>query len=576
MSKDLRIIYLSESYIKPDVTENKLKDWVQNGRDNSYFDYVNNRYIGSPTNSAIINNYCKLIYGLGLTSEDESFDISEYISKTELKKVIKDFYCQGMAYFQVTYNRDKSINMVSHISVRDLAPQIENDENEIEGYWFCKDWKNYRKEKYTPVWMPSFGTTNNSETEIMAIRRYQYGQEYFANPTYQAGLQYAEIEEEISNFSLSHIKKGFSAGYVVSVPDAAGLTEEQKDEIERKIKMRLAGSSNAGSIVIDFHNGEQRTEVKVIEVSQSHKQWETLRDQAKEQIMTAHEVVSPMLFGVKSASGFSNNADELEEAERQTMKRVIRPLQEEITDALETILLNNDIEQKLFFIPLSEEAEQDTDQTEAADEVEVEMGKQAPKELDTELCDGLMALGEDIDLNEWELYDAQEVLNPDEEVSVKFASTGTAFPNANSEQDNEDIIIRYRYSPQKTSEDSREFCKKMVSANKVYRKEDIIRMGTKPVNAGFGEGGSDTYSIWLYKGGARCNHKWFREIYLRKGKFDVRNPNIEIISTTKARSRGYKVPTNENDVSIAPKNMDYEGFTKAYWERTFLGKLFKK
>ena len=53
----------------------------------------------------------------------------------------------------------------------------------------------------------------------------------------------------------------------------------------------------------------------------------------------------------------------------------------------------------------------------------------------------------------------------------------------------------------------------MVGAKKVYRKEDIVAMGNKAVNSGFGKGGSDTYSIWLYKGGARCNHKWFRKTY---------------------------------------------------------------
>jgi hypothetical protein len=61
------------------------------------------------------------------------------------------------------------------------------------------------------------------------------------------------------------------------------------------------------------------------------------------------------------------------------------------------------------------------------------------------------------------------------------------------------------YAPERTKATSRQFCSKMVSAKKVYRKEDIVAMENKAVNAGFGKGGSDTYSIWLYKGGARCS-----------------------------------------------------------------------
>jgi len=104
-----------------------------------------------------------------------------------------------------------------------------------------------------------------------------------------------------------------------------------------------------------------------------------------------------------------------------------------------------------------------------------------------------------------------------------------------------------------------------MQAGKVYRKEDIIQLDNKPVNPGFGLDGVDTYSIWLWKGGGlrsgtfpngTCKHKWNRVIYLRKGKnVDVNSPLAKTISTSEARRRGYKVPTNDSKVSIAPHNM---------------------
>ena len=75
--------------------------------------------------------------------------------------------------------------------------------------------------------------------------------------------------------------------------------------------------------------------------------------------------------------------------------------------------------------------------------------------------------------------------------------------------------MRYRYAG--ASEGQREFCKKMIAADKVYRKEDIELAETKVVNKGLGANGADTYSIWLYKGGVNCQHFWERKIYLRKG-----------------------------------------------------------
>ena len=50
-----------------------------------------------------------------------------------------------------------------------------------------------------------------------------------------------------------------------------------------------------------------------------------------------------------------------------------------------------------------------------------------------------------------------------------------------------------------------------------------------------------------------CKHKWQREIYLnRKGGVDVNSPLAKTISTSESRRKGFKVPTNDSDVSITP------------------------
>jgi hypothetical protein len=107
----------------------------------------------------------------------------------------------------------------------------------------------------------------------------------------------------------------------------------------------------------------------------------------------------------------------------------------------------------------------------------------------------------------------------------------------------------------------REFCKKMLRANKIYRKEDIIAMGRRAVNPGWGKGGANTYSIWKYKGGANCYHKWFRVILVQKGKRPKNSD--QVISSTEARSRGVKLPRNAREVSVAPIDLPNNGFVKS-------------
>ena len=98
----------------------------------------------------------------------------------------------------------------------------------------------------------------------------------------------------------------------------------------------------------------------------------------------------------------------------------------------------------------------------------------------------------------------------------------------------------------------------MTKADKLYRKEDIIAMEKKVVNKGWGPEGADTYSIWLYKGGGACGHKWLRQTFKGKTEGNLSDQNANI-STGKARQDGFN-PVNEKEVSMKPKDMPNEGF----------------
>ena len=112
----------------------------------------------------------------------------------------------------------------------------------------------------------------------------------------------------------------------------------------------------------------------------------------------------------------------------------------------------------------------------------------------------------------------------------------------------------------------------MMSAAKVYRKEDIIAASGKSVNPGWGKDGSDKYSIWLYKGGARCRHFWTRLTYFRKrnadGSFMPNDglDNDKKVSVNEARAQGFTPPVNDKRVAQPQFDMDYSGYTKEYAE----------
>lgn len=548
MSKktDIRLITLS-NYVRPAVVENKTKNWVLNGRNNSFYQYIIDRNNGSVTNSSINSTYNDLIYGRGLgVAQKNSADwikLKAILSDKDVRMIVSDFQMFGEATLQVIKTKGGDLSSIKHLAKNLTAPSIANEDNEIESYWISQNWA--RTGQNVPENFSAFGTSKDA-VEIYNIKPYKQGNIYFSDPSYLSCLPYAEVEEEISNLYINSIKQGLSAGYIINVPDSTAFTAEAKDKFESQVKKRLTGSSQASSFIISFNGADVPVEVTPFPVNESvHKQWSFLTEESKRQIMSAHRVISPSLIGLATSSGFSSVADEMDKAEEQLVKRVIAPKQRFIIDAIEEILVQYGINLNLFFKPL----------TEVKIEPEVEPTKLSSHDHNHS-ADDLINLGEEENLKDYYIYDEIEV---DYEENIQLATTGTARPNSKSEQDSEDVIIRYRYVGNETPE--REFCTKMMSAKKIYRKEDIEQMGDKPVNAGWGLNGASTYSIWLYKGGGNCYHKWNRVIYVKNGvKIDVNSPLAKTISTTKARSKGYKVPTNDSKVSIAPINMPNQGF----------------
>ena len=323
------------------------------------------------------------------------------------------------------------------------------------------------------------------------------------------------------------------------------------------------------------------------------KQYETLQKLIQANVLTSHRVTSPLLVGIRDSGGggLGNNAQEMTEAFDLYLNSVVIGYQKQILKTLSKILSINDIDLPLSFVqakPVSNKFTIDDmravmtqaeiraelglpeleESEETSDEEEVSLS-----EVNKDLQD-FINLGEELNEDEWELYSDTEVQDELEDFNfenelhdltrIELASTGTAFPNAKSGQDQtskqtnyKDDLYRVRYVYTGPGGE-RAFCSAMKSANKAYRKEDIIRMGTQAVNPGFGPGGSDTYSIWKWKGGVNCYHAWYRRVYVTK-KGDKPSNLDDIISSTEAKSRGVSLPRNAQQVSVAPINMPNQG-----------------
>jgi hypothetical protein len=570
-------------YEAPTISENKRNEWVTYGENNEYFNFLIERYKNSTTNNAIINNISRLIYGRGLFALDANRKPNEYAQMMSLfnqdclRKLCFELKALGQCAIQVHYDKAHTkILKAYHIPVQLLAPEKCNKDGEIEAYYYSDNWEDTKK--YAPKRISAFGFSND-EIEILYIKPYSLGMKYFSYVDYQGALSYALLEEEVSNYLINEVQNSFSGTKIVNFSNGVP-TPEMQDEISQQVLGKLTGSKGRKVIVSFNDNKENATTVEDIPLNDAPEHYTYLSEECLRKIMLGHNVTSPLLFGIASGNGFSSNADELKNSAILFDNMVIKPFQDLLIANLDRILAFNGISLKLAFRTLQPLEFTDVENAQNAEQVAEETGTMLSK--DSVIAQALIDLGEDAKEN-WVLIDDYEVdYNQEDEADkeinelnstkqsllsklVNLVSTGTANPRAKSTQDDTiegiKFITRYTYDGA-IKDNSREFCRKMVQAGKLYRKEDILRMSNQVVNEGWGPEGIDLYSIWLYKGGGACGHAWRRKTFVavdEKTGIDPLSPKARTISTTKAEKAGYRV-RNNNLVAMRPKDMPYNGF----------------
>lgn len=586
---DLRIVNLS-TYTSPVISEKTNQDFVSYGEDNNYFQYLIDRYNGSPTNNAIINGVSEMIYGRGLDATNSNKKPEQYAQMISLfhkdcvRKLCFDLKLMGACAMQVIYSKDRSkVAQVEHLPVETLRAEKCNDKGEIEAYYYHPDWANYKRNDVLTR-IPVFGTSKEN-IEIIYVKPYRAGYKYYSSVDYQGGLQYAELEEEISNYHLNNIMNGLAPSMLINFNNGTPNPEERQ-MIEQRIYQKFSGSSNAGKFILAFNdNSESAASIEPVQLSEAHQQYQFLSDESSKKIMVAHRVVSPMLLGIKDNTGLGNNADELKTASILMDNMVIRPFQTLLIDAFDSILAYNTISLNLYFKTLQPLEFTDLENVEDEETKEEETGVKLSNEPEGFDDDEMLNIleGEPIS-EEWELVEKREYSEDNESVEdwanrlikekktslEKLADFIKSKPSAKSSLDKSYYKVRYEYAEKYSSGNSRKFCKSMMSRTGrgvVYRKEDIDQASFQGVNKSFGHKGQN-YSLFKFKGGVNCGHFWNENLYRLKKKTDGTYREDKSLASSEEVNNIPKsyIPKGEeyNKSRIAPKDMPNNGHHPNY------------
>ena len=546
----IRVVNMS-SYEIPEIKEVHNKEWVSFGMNNDYFDKLIDRYLDSPTNGRCVNGIVDMVYGRGLESTNSDLFPEDYIRMKkllrprEVKRLVNDYKLLGQGAMQLTYNKAKTkILKISHFPMETLRAEKATN-GKIKAYYYHPSWKDC-KNSDNPKRIPTFGNGNKSQVnELYVFKPYRSGFYYYATVDYQACLQYAQLEAEVSNYHISNIENGLQPSLFVNFNNGIP-NEETQTIIENKINDKFSGSSNSGKAIIAFNeSSETKADIEAIHLPDAHAQYQFLSDEAREKIMLGHGIVSPILLGIKDNTGFGNNAEELRTASVLMDNVIIRPLQDGIIYGLTELLEFNKIYQDLYFVTLQpiEFTELDNISTkirreeETGEKLSSEEANDFSEEDGDDLLDQLEGLGEVLS-DEWELIHSE--VYEEEKESVKMAEI--KYSDKSSSEDNDVYKVRYAYMPVRKSAGSRNFCKKMevlTDRKIVFRKEDINMMSFRGVNKELGHK-KRNYSLLKYKGGKNCHHYWELQVYKKSSGRKV--------DSDSAYEKGLKEPSNPSEM----------------------------
>lgn len=541
----------------PTLTRQNVKQYSQDGiveygEKDYQFQYLLDLYVNSTTHNAIANAVSLLVYGQGLNADG-------VMEADELRNIVRDFEIFGNYTIQVVNGK------LLHVPVNYIRAEEVDENGVINNYYYSTDWTDSTIE---PIVIPNWEVQPNAKRSIFYGKRYTPNAFYYGLPKFQGALSYMEQEIEVAKFLNNYVKNSFSVNKIINFNNGVPQDEKQRKQQVRDIKRKLTGADGDKIIVAFNETGDNAATIENIVVDNASEQYAYMAEEAQNKIIVGWGVTSPLLVGIRTSNGFSSNSDEMLSAAVLFENMQIKPDQNFIADGLNKLTGRTD----LAFVSTNPLAVPETPETETEDAVRE----------DTELSEVNQDLQEFLDLGQdalegYTLFDEAEVdydiedeldailedeLGKNETMlskAVNLVSTGQANPRTKSEQDTAEFVVRYRYRGE--GKGDREFCTAMSSANKLYRKEDITRLRNKPVNPGFGEGGKNTYDIWLYKGGPRCHHAWFREIYLKEEVSDKSRVRIgDRISVARARRLGTVEPNNPK-VAKHPNDMARKGFS---------------
>lgn len=342
------------------VINPKPDGWLTYGADNKYPVYLFYLYEHSSQFSSIASSMKDYILGDEVINNT---NLSTINRKGEtfndlLEKITLDYIIYGGFAFQVVRNKLGGIAELNYIDFR--TARTNEDEDKI---YINKSWKYDIAKRRTQTKVYERFMRGTKQPNSIYYYKGHITREEYPVPMYMAAITSLEISTQIANYHLSNILNNFTPSAVINFNSGSNLSEDVMQEAEDMVYEKFSGTSNAGKIIISFNDSKDNaTTIERLQDDGLDNKYQNLATSVKADIYSAFRI-NECLVGLNKETGFSKT--EFSEAFTLYNKTVIRPIQQDLIDALEVVFGEKCIEIKPFTInwdinkeaPVAENAE---------------------------------------------------------------------------------------------------------------------------------------------------------------------------------------------------------------------------
>lgn len=291
--------------------------YVRFGDDNLFTNRLSDLYLSSPLHKNAIDLKTKLIAGNGyeLKSNTKTFETEFFLTNNNptspanelIYSLAKDLKLYGNFYLKITWN----VNFTKIIKVERLPAfgvrlgALDNSYKPTKVF-YSFDWLNARSYQTYSIFNPE----NKTDIEqIMIGYSNSVDSRIYNFPDYTAGLNSIAAGAAISVYQLNIVENSFSPGVAIKFYKKPNSPEEKRLIVDG-IKKQYQGKHNAGKVMIFFSDGKDLApDVTPIDVSNLDKQFTVLESSIENNIIFAHQIISPLLLGVKTAGQLGSTSE---------------------------------------------------------------------------------------------------------------------------------------------------------------------------------------------------------------------------------------------------------------------------